>query len=61
MDCAQINESKWTLSITEPFSPFYLEEMKNYWSPSVSRAVSQVRFKFYFVYLRVCFVYISEF
>ena len=24
------------------FSPFYLEEMKNYWSLNVSRAVSQV-------------------
>ena len=30
------------LTITERFSPFYLEEMKNYWSLSVSRAVSQV-------------------
>ena len=30
------------LTITEQFSPFYLEEMKNYWSLSVSRAVSQV-------------------
>ena len=30
------------LIITEPFSQFYLEEMKNYWSLSVSRAVSQV-------------------
>ena len=27
---------------TKPFSPFYLEEMKNYYSLSVSRAVSQV-------------------
>ena len=26
----------------EPFSPFYLEEMKNYLSLSISRAVSQV-------------------
>ena len=30
------------LTITEPFSPFHLEEMKNYLSLSVSRAVSQV-------------------
>ena len=29
-------------TITEPLSPFYLEEMKNYLSLSVSRAVSQV-------------------
>ena len=28
--------------LTKPFSPFYLEEMKNYYSLSVSRAVSQV-------------------
>ena len=27
---------------TKPFSPFYLEEMKHYYSLSVSRAVSQV-------------------
>ena len=33
---------KFCVTITEPFSPFYLEEMKNYWSLSVSRAVSQV-------------------
>ena len=33
---------QFCLTITEPFSPFYLEEMKNYWSLSVSRAVSQV-------------------
>ena len=30
------------LTITEPLSPFYLEEMKKYLSLSVSRAVSQV-------------------
>ena len=30
------------LTITEPFSLFHLEEMKNYLSLSVSRAVSQV-------------------
>ena len=30
------------LTITKPFSPFYLEEMKTYLSLSVSRAVSQV-------------------
>ena len=30
------------LTITEPFSPFYIEEMKSYWSLSVSRAVSPV-------------------
>ena len=28
------------LTITKPFSPFYLEEMKTYLSLSVSRAVS---------------------
>ena len=33
---------QFCLTITKPFSPFYLEEMKNYWSLSVSRAVSQV-------------------
>ena len=33
---------KFCLTITELFSPFYLEEMKNYWSLNVSRAVSQV-------------------
>ena len=33
---------QFCLTITEPFSPFYLEEMKNYYSLSVSRAVSQV-------------------
>ena len=33
---------QFCLTITKPFSPFYLEEMKNYYSLSVSRAVSQV-------------------
>ena len=33
---------QFCLTITEPFSPFYLEEMKRYLSPSVSRTVSQV-------------------
>ena len=33
---------QFCLTITEPFSPFYLEEMNNYYSLSVSRAVSQV-------------------
>ena len=33
---------QFCLTITKPFSPFYLEEMKNYYSRSVSRAVSQV-------------------
>ena len=33
---------QFCLTITEPFSPFYLKEMKNYYSLSVSRAVSQV-------------------
>ena len=33
---------QFCLTITEPISPFYLEEMKNYYSLSVSRAVSQV-------------------
>ena len=33
---------QFCLTITEPFSRFYLEEMKNYLSLSVSRAVSQV-------------------
>ena len=33
---------QFCLTITEPLSPFYLEEMKNYLSLSVSRAVSQV-------------------
>ena len=33
---------QFCLTITEPFSPFYLEEVKNYLSLSVSRAVSQV-------------------
>ena len=30
------------LTTTKPFSLFYLEETKNYWSLNVSRAVSQV-------------------
>ena len=33
---------QFCLTITEPLSPFSLEEMKNYLSLSVSRAVSQV-------------------
>ena len=33
---------QFCLTITEPFSSFYLEEMKNYQSLSVSRAVSQL-------------------
>ena len=33
---------QFCLTITELFSPFYLEEMKNYWSFNVSRTVSQV-------------------
>ena len=33
---------QFCLTITEPLSPIYLEEMKNYLSVSVSRAVSQV-------------------
>ena len=33
---------QFCLTITEPLSPLYLEEMKNYLSLSVSRAVSQV-------------------
>ena len=33
---------QFCLTITEPLSPFYLEEMKKYLSLSVSRAVSQV-------------------
>ena len=33
---------QFCLTITEPFPPFCLEEMKNYYSLSVSRAVSQV-------------------
>ena len=31
---------QFCLTITEVFSPFYLEEMKNYWSLKVSRVVS---------------------
>ena len=30
------------LTITEPFSPIYLEEMKNYYSLNVSRTVNQL-------------------
>ena len=30
------------LTITKPFPPIYLEEMKNYYSLSVSRTISQV-------------------
>ena len=30
------------LTTTKPFSPIYLEDMKNYWSLNVSRTVSQV-------------------
>ena len=33
---------QFCLTITQPYSPVYLEEMKNYWSVSVLRAVSQV-------------------
>ena len=33
---------QFCLTITEPFSPFYLEEMKSCQSLSISRAVSQV-------------------
>ena len=33
---------QFCLTITEPLSPFYLEEMKKYLSLSVSRTVSQV-------------------
>ena len=33
---------QFCLTITEPFSPLYLEEMKNYLSLSVSRTVSQL-------------------
>ena len=39
---AENSQFQFCLTITELFSPFYLEEMKNYWSLSVSRAVSQV-------------------
>ena len=35
------------LTITKPFSPIYLEEMKNYYSLSVSRAVSQLIMRVY--------------
>ena len=33
---------QFCLTITELLSPFYLEEMKNYYSLSVSRAVSRL-------------------
>ena len=33
---------QFCLTYRTPFSPIYLEEMKNYWSLSVSRTVSQV-------------------
>ena len=33
---------QFCLTITELFSPFCLEEVKNYWSLNVSRAVGQV-------------------
>ena len=33
---------QFCLTITKPFSPTYLEEMKNYLSLAVSRAVSQL-------------------
>ena len=33
---------QFCLTITELFSPFYLEEMKNYWSLNVSRTVNQL-------------------
>ena len=39
---AENSPFQFCLTITELFSPFYLEEIKNYWSLSVSRAVSQV-------------------
>ena len=32
---------QFCLTITKPFSPFYLEEMKNYLSVEISRTVSQ--------------------
>ena len=35
-------ELKTLFQFCVTFSPFYLEEMKNYWSLNVSRAVSQV-------------------
>ena len=34
--------SQFCLTITKPFSPFYLTETTNYWSLSVSRTVSQL-------------------
>ena len=33
---------QFCLTITKPFSPIYLEEMKNYLSLAVSRTVSQL-------------------
>ena len=39
---AENSPFQFCLTITELFSPFYLEEMKNYRSLSVSSAVSQV-------------------
>ena len=39
---AENSQFQFCLTITELFPPFYLEEMKNYWSLNVSRAVSQV-------------------
>ena len=39
---AENSQFQFCLTITEQFSPLYLEEMKNYWSLNVSRAVSQV-------------------
>ena len=38
---------QFCLTITELFSPFYLEEMKNYWSLKVSRVVSSVIMRFH--------------
>ena len=35
------------LTITKPFSPFYLEEMKNYLSLVISRTVSQLIMRVY--------------
>ena len=57
---------QFCLTITELFSPFYLEEMKKYWSLNISRAVSQVimrvhkpkvEFKLLCVYVRVFCLY----
>ena len=38
---------QFCLIITKPFSPFYLKEMKNYYSLSVAGAVSQVIMRIY--------------